>query len=66
MWEDSKIIHTSKLLNKPEFEMPKNLLQPGGWYKWRVHGRDVNENVILGDFNHGSLSGEFSFTVEDK
>lgn len=65
MWE-GKVIHQSRLLKQPEFRIPKGLLQAGGWYKWRVHARDVNENVILGDFNHGSLSDDFSFTVADK
>ncbi len=56
VWNDSKLIYTSKLLNKPELEIPSDLLQPDGLYSWQIHARDVNEDVLLGDFNKGSLS----------
>lgn len=62
LWE-GKTIHSSKLLSKPVFDVPKDLLQPGGYYSWRIHARDVNENVILGDFNHGSLTGRMEFSL---
>lgn len=62
LWE-GKLIHSSALLPKPVFNVPKDLLHPGGYYSWRIHARDVNENVILGDFNHGSLTGRMEFTV---
>jgi hypothetical protein len=62
LWE-GKLLHTSKLLSKPYFDVPKELLKPGGYYSWRVHARDVNENVILGDFNHGSLTNPIEFSV---
>jgi hypothetical protein len=63
MWDGDKVILESKLLDKPRLELPKGLLKPGGFYTWRVHSRDVNENVILGDFNHGSLTEEYRFTI---
>jgi hypothetical protein len=66
MWEDGKTILHSKLLDKPELVVPKGLLKPGGWYKWRVHARDVNGNTLLGDFNHGSLSRNFEFSVAEQ
>ena len=53
----------SGLLTAPHFVPPKGLLQPGGEYMWRIHARDSDGNVLLGDFNHGSLSPEMSFTV---
>lgn len=62
LWEGN-LIHTSKLLSAPVFKVPKNLLKPGGYYSWRIHARDVNENVILGDFNHGSLTDPMEFTI---
>lgn len=53
----------SGLLTEPHFVPPKGLLQPGGEYMWRIHARDSDGNVLLGDFNHGSLGPEMSFTV---
>jgi len=63
MWEGGKLVLTSKILDEPRLELPKGLLKPGGFYTWRVHSRDVNESVILGDFNHGSLTEEYRFTI---
>jgi hypothetical protein len=54
----------SGLLTEPQFQPPPGLLQSGGAYIWRIHARDSNGNVLLGDFNHGSLSPEMSFTVK--
>lgn len=62
-WNDGKLIYTSKLLDVARLVLPVNLIQPGGLYSWRVQARDVNENVLLGDFNHGSLSREAQFAV---
>jgi len=62
-WNDGKLIYTSKLLDTPRLVLPANLLQAGGLYTWRVQARDVDENVLLGDFNHGSLSREAQFSV---
>lgn len=54
----------SGVLTEPRFVPPQGMLQPGGAYVWRIHARDSNGNVLLGDFNHGSLSQEMSFTVK--
>ena len=54
---------SSGLVTEPRFVPPKGLLQPGGAYVWRIHARDSDGNVLLGDFNHGSLSKEMRFTV---
>lgn len=54
----------SGLLSEPRFQPPPGLLKSGGAYLWRIHARDSNGNVLLGDFNHGSLSPEMSFTVK--
>lgn len=65
LWQDGKLVYISKLLNKNEIQLPKGLIEPGGYYGWRVHARDINEDPILGDFNHGSLSEKLTFTVRD-
>lgn len=62
LWEN-KHTQKSKLLDKPYLILPKGLLSPGGDYSWRIHARDVNENILLGDFNHGSLSARFEFST---
>ena len=62
-WDDGETIFESKLLTSPSLPLPDGLLKPGGWYAWRVHARDVNEDVKLGDFNHGSLTGDFEFST---
>ena len=54
----------SGLLTEPRFVPPKGLLQPGGAYVWRIHARDSGGNVLLGDFNDGSLSREMRFSVK--
>ena len=54
----------SGLLTKPHYSPPPGLLQPGGEYVWRIHARDSDGNVLLGDFNHGSLSPEMRFRVK--
>lgn len=63
LWNDDKLIHTSKLLNSPELVLPRGLLKPGGYYSWIIHARDTNEDVMLGDFNHGSLNRPATFSV---
>lgn len=63
LWEDERVIHSSKLLAAPRFKVPANLLQRGGYYSWRVHARDLNKDPLLGDFNHGSLTGDIEFMV---
>jgi hypothetical protein len=63
LWDEGKLIHSSKLLDRPAFELPNGLLEPGGYYSWVVHARDTNEDVQLGDFNHGSLNRPATFSV---
>jgi hypothetical protein len=60
-----EILHQSALLSEPGLELPDGLLKSGGYYSWRIHARDVNENILLGDFNHGSLSERNSFSITD-
>lgn len=64
-WDENKLIFSSKVLNKPEVVLPKDLLEYGGYYSWLVHARDVNGDVKLGDFNLGSLSVRQEFTIGD-
>ena len=63
-WEDNKLVYSSKLLDKPELPLPPGLIEDGGYYAWLVHARDINEDIILGDFNSGSLSRQVTFTVD--
>jgi hypothetical protein len=55
----------SGLLTEPHWTPPPGVLQAGGTYVWRIHARDSDGNVLLGDFNHGSLSPEMLFTVSE-
>ena len=64
LWQDGKLIYKSKLLTTNELIIPPGLLQSGGYYSWQLHARDVNEHILLGDFNHGSLSPEISFSTQ--
>jgi hypothetical protein len=61
LWEDGRQVLESRLLTEPRLVLPPDLLKPDGWYAWRIHARDTNEDVSLGDFNHGSLSKEAEF-----
>lgn len=54
----------SGTLTEPRFLPPPGLLKPGESYVWRIHARDSDGNVLLGDFNHGSLSPEIGLTVK--
>ena len=62
-WDDNKLIYKSKLLHAPELAVPPGLLQPDGLYSWQVHARDTNEDVLLGDFNKGSMSRTATFST---
>lgn len=62
-WNDNTV-HSSDLLTRPEYVPPKDLLKRGGAYCWRIHARDTNEHVLLGDFNHGSLSRCVEFEIQ--
>lgn len=64
-WRGGIEIFKSPLLAEPRLALPAGLLQRGGTYQWRVHARDVNEHIELGDFNHGSLSPVVLFSVAD-
>ena len=64
LWDESKLIFSSKLLDKPSVQLPAGLLEAGGYYSWIVHARDLNEHFMLGDFNHGSLSATVHFSIE--
>ncbi len=64
-WDDGRLIHSSKLLTEPVLTLPPGLVKRGGMYSWIVHSRDVNEDLLLGDFNHGSLSKPVVFSVSD-
>ncbi len=65
LWNDSKLIHGSKLLSESRLALPQGLLEKGGYYSWVIHARDTNEHVLLGDFNHGSLSQPVNFSISD-
>jgi len=62
-WESAKG-EGSGLLTEPRFTPPKGQLKSGGEYVWRIHARDSDGNILLGDFNHGSLSPEMRFSVK--
>lgn len=66
LWQDGKTIYKSKLLTENQLLLPQGLLQHGGLYSWKIHARDINEDIKLGDFNHGSLSDQLTFSIEDK
>ena len=65
LWNDGALIHTSKLLTRPELEVPPGLLQHGGYYSWIIHARDTNSHILLGDFNHGSLNRPATFLISE-
>ena len=64
LWNDGKMIFSSKLLDEPRVQLPPDLLEAGGYYSWIVHARDLNEHYMLGDFNHGSISPVYTFSIE--
>lgn len=66
LWDGEKLIYTSSLLDKNTIMLPKDLLQPGGYYAWRVHARDMDGHIQLGDFNIGSLSEWTRFSIKDE
>jgi len=61
-YETTQILN-SKLIKEPRLKLKPGLLKPGGYYLWKVHARDVNENIILGDFNSGSVNKWMEFSV---
>lgn len=66
LWNDGKQIYKSDLLSEPRLELPEEILQPGGYYSWRIHSRDTDSHILLGDFNHGSLTKWMEFTIEEE
>lgn len=58
-----KTIYESKLLKEPRLTLPAGLIKPDGNYAWRVQARDVDGNILFGDFNHGSMSAEATFNT---
>jgi hypothetical protein len=64
-WDNDKQIYSSAVINENHLQLPDGLLEPGGSYSWRVHARDVNEDVELGDFNAGSLSVWAEFSIPE-
>ena len=62
-WDDDRIIFTSPLIAEPMLIPPADLIKRGGYYSWRIHARDSNGTMLLGDFNHGSLSAPQTFSV---
>ncbi|MFV1973091.1 MAG: hypothetical protein ACC648_05165, partial [Thiohalobacterales bacterium] len=39
LWDDDRLIYTSKLIERPELALPPGLLKPGGYYSWIIHAR---------------------------
>ena len=62
-WITGTDVTASELLTEPRYLPPTGILQSGGDYVWRIHARDSNGNILLGDFNHGSLSRDMRFSV---
>jgi hypothetical protein len=63
LWDDDNLVYTSELLNKPEIGLPPGVLKKGGTYSWVIHARDTDSHILLGDFNHGSMSTPATFSV---
>ncbi len=64
IWNDEKLIFSSKLIRENLIELKPGLLEPGGLYAWKVHARDVDGDIKLGDFNAGSQSEWVEFSIE--
>jgi hypothetical protein len=64
LWNENSLVYSSSLLTEAKVVLPKNLLESGGHYSWTIHARDTNEDLMLGDFNHGSMSKPVSFSVQ--
>jgi hypothetical protein len=63
LWNEGKLVFSSKLVDEPVVQLPAGLLEAGGYYSWIVHARDLNEHFMLGDFNHGSISPVYTFSI---
>lgn len=64
VWEGEQLIFRSPHLRENRVKLPDGLMRPGGYYMWRVHARDVDGDIQLGDFNHGSLTPFVRFSVK--
>lgn len=62
-WKD-KLVFTSPVITETVVKLPAGVLQSGGLYGWKVNARDVNEHILLGDFNHGTTGRESLFTAQ--
>ena len=65
LWGDGELLLPAELHETPRVDFPQGLLEPGGTYTWQVHARDVDGHPLLGDFNHGSLSRVYSFSIAE-
>lgn len=63
-FEDKRVV-SSKLITEPRFDLEPGTLEAGGVYSWSIHARDVNEHILLGDFNQGSLSRKSEFSIAE-
>lgn len=63
LWNPEQPIFSSLPIAESRIALPGGLIRPGGNYTWRVHARDVNGHVELGDFNHGSLTPYLEFGI---
>jgi len=63
VWADGQEILSSSLLSEPRLVLPPGLIKRGGRYLWQVHSRNLNDDPVWGDFNHGSLTREVEFSV---
>lgn len=63
VWDDNREILTSEVVTAPRIPVPPGLLRKGGRYAWVIHARDSNSGLLLGDFNHGSLSAPQIFSI---
>ncbi len=65
IWNGETDVLPSTIVGGPVFKVPESLLKKGGYYMWRIQARDSNESVLLGDFNHGSLSDWSKFSIKE-
>jgi hypothetical protein len=59
-WND-KLAYKTPVIRDTFVKLPPGILQSDGLYGWRINARDVNEHVVLGDFNDGTVGPELLF-----
>jgi len=64
-WDGDRLVYESRPLTEPRLVIPPGIVKPGGAYLWQVNTRDRNEDPVYGDFNHGSLTPAYFFSVLD-